>query len=130
VLLNIFHLYRLADPDEYDDETGVTTTYWHRQRWWYKLAHVCRQWRNVILESPARLNLHLYCTNGVPVADMLAHSPPLPLTIGYHTHREITAEDESGILLALSHRDRVHHIHFWEFPTVEKFVTVMDDQSQ
>jgi hypothetical protein len=129
VLLNIFHLYRLADPDEYDN--GVMTLYcWHRQRWWYKLAHVCRLWRNIILESPSRLDLHLYCTNGVPVADMLAHSPPLPLTIDYSpyqcNYRVISAADESDILLALSHRDRVRRIG--RLPDVARFVTAMDGQ--
>jgi hypothetical protein len=124
VLLNIFHLYRLADGD--DD--GIATVFvWHRQSWWYKLAHVCRLWRNIILESPAGLDLHLYCTNGVPVAKMLAHSPPLPLTIYYHGQK-ITTEDESGILLALSHRDRVRHIRLSLLPNVGKFVAVMDDQ--
>jgi hypothetical protein len=127
VLLQIFHLYRLAEPDEYDNETWMVVA-WSHQRWWYKLARVCRLWRNIILESPSRLDLHLYCTNGVPVADMLAHSPPLPLTICYDAmDREITAEDESGILLALSHRDRVRHIYF-RIPNVGKFVTVMNDQ--
>jgi hypothetical protein len=127
VLLHIFDLYRLADPDEYDDETGPTTINWHRQRWWYNLAQVCQLWRNIILGSPSRLDLHLLCTNGVPVADMLAHSPPLPLTIQYRNYRELemTTEDESGILLALSHRDRVRHIHL---PNVGKFVAAMDDQ--
>jgi hypothetical protein len=126
VLLNIFDIYRLADPDEYDGETG-TVIVWRRQRWWYKLAHVCQQWRNLILSSSSRLDLHLYCTNGVPVADMLTHSPHLPLTI-YYQRRILTAEDESGILLALSHRDRVHHIYFSVLPNMGKFVTVMDDQ--
>jgi hypothetical protein len=128
VLLNIFHLYRLAEPDEYEDEHGRLDVEWDRQCWWYKLAHVCRQWRDIILESPSRLDLHLFCANGVPVADMLTHSPPLPLTIDYRSNRGITAEDESGIFLALSHRDRVHRIWFWMLPNVEKFVTVMDDQ--
>jgi hypothetical protein len=128
VLLNIFHLYRLEDPDEYEDEDGLLNYRWYRQRWWYKLAHVCRLWRYIILGSPSQLNLRLFCTNGVPVAKMLAHSPPLPLAIDYGTYSEITAEDESGILLALSHRDRVRRIHFWMLPNVGKFVTAMDDQ--
>jgi hypothetical protein len=129
VLLNIFHLYRLAEPVEYEDENGLSTFKWDRQRWWYKLAHVCQQWRNIILESPSWLDLHLYCTNGVPVSDMLAHSPPLPLTIDYHAvGGEMTVEDESGILLALLHRDRVRHIYFSIFENVGKFFTVMDDQ--
>jgi F-box-like len=129
VLLNIFYLYRLTYPDEYDGETGMAVIAWSRQRWWYRLAHVCRQWRSLILESPSRLDLHLYCTNGVPVADMLTHSPPLPLTIDYDAmHREMTAEDESGILLALSHRDRVRRIDLFKLPNLGKFVTAMDDR--
>jgi hypothetical protein len=131
VLLNIFDLYRLADPDEYEDGCGELTMEWHRQRWWYKLVHVCRLWRSLILGSPSRLDLHLFCTKGVPIADMLAHSPPLPLTIHYHhINREITAEDESGILLALSqHRDRVQNIFIW-MPTINlrKLVMAMDGQ--
>jgi hypothetical protein len=129
VLLNIFDHYR-PDLGEYDDRT-MTVRFWHRQRWWYKLAHVCRQWRNIILESPSRLDLHLYCAKDVPVADILARSPPLlPLTINYHVmdRMVMTAEDESGLLLALSQRDRVRHVLFWMLSNVGKFVTVMDDQ--
>jgi hypothetical protein len=38
---------------------------------------------------------------------MLAHSPPLPLTVfDDDSNREMTAEDEEGILLALGHSDR------------------------
>jgi hypothetical protein len=128
VLLNIFDLYRLAELVQYEE--NMLNVKWHRQRWWYKLVHVCQQWRNIILESPSRLDLHLLCTVGVPVADMLAHSPLLPLTIYYHITiygQEITAEDESGLFLALSHRDRVHHVNIW-MSNPGKFVAVMDDQ--
>jgi hypothetical protein len=63
---------------------------------------------------------------------MLTHSPPLPLTIYYqHENRygEITAEDESNILLALSHRDRVRRIFFsMSTPNLNKFIAAMDDQ--
>ncbi|KAH9979261.1 hypothetical protein BGW80DRAFT_1454936 [Lactifluus volemus] len=121
----MFDLYRLAESDQYEE--NILNVTWRRQRWWFKLVHVCRQWRNIILESPSRLDLHLLCTVGVPVADMLAHSPLLPLTIYYRTDLEITAEDESGIFLALSHRDRVHYVDLWT-PNVEKFISVMDDQ--
>ena len=41
---------------------------------------------------------------------MLAHSPPLPLTIDYRSDHGITAEDEEGILFALEQRHRVRHI--------------------
>jgi hypothetical protein len=43
---------------------------------------------------------------------MLAHSPPLPLVIDYR-HRDITAEDEEAIILALAQRDRVRRIRLY-----------------
>jgi hypothetical protein len=132
VLLNILFLYRLSFGDEDDDyyHYGMYYPYCERQRWWYNLAQVSRQWRYVILASKCLLDLHLLCTYGVPVAEMLAHSPALPLIIFYNKKgRDMTAEDEEGILLALSHRDRVHGIHL-EMPTPKlgKFITAMDEQ--
>jgi hypothetical protein len=123
VLLNIFYLYRLDVPDEYDDD-GNPNGDWRGHRWWYNLAQVCRWWRYLILASPLQLDLHLLCTHGVPIADMLAHSPQLPLTIHYDDwDRETTEEDEEGILLALRHTDRVHYITL-DFPSLklQKFI--------
>jgi hypothetical protein len=112
VLLYIFHVYRLSHTEEYENEEGIQCIFRSKQRWWYRLIQVCRLWRNLILSSPSQLNLNLVCTYGVPVADMLAHSPPLPLSICYHKiEQELTAEDKSGILLALSHRDRLRQIN-------------------
>jgi hypothetical protein len=128
VLLQIFYLFHLHVQDEYEDRIGFKG--WGHQRWWYKLAQVSRRWRDVILASPLRLDLHLVCTYSVPVADMLAHSPPLPLTILYEDpNLEMTAEDEEGALLALSHRDRVHRIALrMPAPESGKFITAMEDQ--
>ena len=83
---------------------------WDRGRWWYRLAHVCQRWRNLILGSASHLRLSLVCTNGTPVENMLAHSPPLPLTVDYRSVDGITAEDEEGILLALEQRHRIRHL--------------------
>jgi hypothetical protein len=129
ILLNIFYLYQLVIKDE---ETLFGIFFgrrWDRERWWYKLAQVSRRWRRVILASPSWLDLRLLCTHGVPVADMLAHSPPLPLTIFYNDgDREMTAEDEVGALLALSHRNRVGRI-ILEMPAPKfgKFIMAMDE---
>ena len=50
--------------------------------------------------------------SGTPVADMLAHSPPIPLIIDHiHTFETITVEDQKGILLALTHRE--HQENQW-----------------
>jgi hypothetical protein len=107
----------------------ATSDKWDCQCWWYKLAQVCWRWRYLILASPSYLDLRLLCTYGVPVADMLAHSPPLPLTIYYCRDREMSTEDEEGALLALSHRDRVRRICLLlQASTLRKFILVMDEQ--
>jgi hypothetical protein len=129
VLLNILYLYQLHIRDE-EDGDGVFERRWDRQRWWYKLAQVSRQWRHLIHASASRLDLRLLCTYGVPVADMLAHSPPLPLTIFYNDgYRELSAEDEEGALLALKRRDCVRRIAL-KMPAqkLPKFITAMDGQ--
>ena len=112
-LLNIFYLYR---PDIFDGDEGyvdriIGGRVWDRERWWYKLAQVCRRWRRVLLGSASYLNLCLVCTYGTPVADMLAHSPPLPLVLDYfRTDGDINTEDEEGVKLALEEHDRVRRI--------------------
>jgi hypothetical protein len=130
VLLEIFKLYRLDIRDEDEDENIRIVRRWDRQRWWYTLAQVSRAWRRVILASPVQLDLHLLCTYGVPVADMLTHSPPFPLIIFYNdSDREMTAEDNEGALLAISHRDRVRRISLCiPAPNLEKFMAVMDEE--
>jgi hypothetical protein len=127
VLLNIFYLCRLDAENEEDGQDGLLRK-WDHQRWWYKLTQVSRQWRHIILASPSRLKLCLLCTYGVPVADMLAHSPPLPLAIFYYDGvRDMTPEDEEGALLALLHRDRVRRIALRMLaPKLEGFITAMD----
>lgn len=104
-LLNIFYIYQLiyGDISLYPD--------WDNARWWYKLTQVCRRWRYLILASPVRLGLHLVCTYGTPVAEMLAHSPPFPLIINFLDNaRVVSTEDEGAILFALQCRDRVRRI--------------------
>jgi hypothetical protein len=128
VLINIFYLYRLDVQDEEEDENGKLKVHWDRQRWWYKPAQVCQRWKRLILASPSHLNLHLICTYGVPVADMLARSPPLPVTI-YYWDCEMTAEDEEGILLALRQCSRVRHICLaLRNRNLRKLIMAMDEQ--
>ena len=108
-LLNIFSLYPQDIIESYEDVIAFPE--WNNARWWYKLVHVCRRWRCLILTSPVRLGLHLICTYDTPVADMLANSPHLPLIINYlDVNRDTSIEDEKAILLALQDRDRVRRI--------------------
>ena len=129
-LIHVFCLYRpfILGEDE-DDKFYLFggRQEWVHARWWYNLAHVCQRWRNVILGSASYLGVSLVCTCGTPVADMLTHSPPLPLVIDYyHGYRDIT-EDE-GAILALKHRDRVRHVRLLITVTSLKFIAAMDEE--
>jgi len=134
-LLNIFHLYR---PDHSDEDHGDRDSdghilggrEWGRERWWYKLVHVCRRWRYLILASSSFLGVCLVCTRGVPVATMLAHAPPVPLIIDHlDEYHDTTADEEEGILLALQQRDRVRRIRL-VMPVVklQKLVKAIDKE--
>jgi len=131
-VLNIFHHYRpiILEEDEDDDDRILEGGEWGRERWWYKLAHVCRRWRYLILASASHLHLRLVCTYGTPVADMLAHSPPLPLVIDHvEDDHDITTEHEEGLVLALQLRDRVRRIRLqMPVPNLKRLMTAIGDE--
>jgi hypothetical protein len=84
-----------------------------------------------MLRSASYLGLCLVCTTrGTPLADMLAHSPPLPLIIDYINQDHVTtAEDEEGILLALQHHDRVRRVRLrMPVPNLKKLIMVMEEE--
>jgi hypothetical protein len=85
---------------------------------------------DLIFGSAPYLGVCLVCTFGTPVADMLAHSPPLPLIIDYDDeHDALTAEDEEAIVLAFGHRDRVRRIRLaMPVPNLQKLIVAMDDE--
>ena len=130
-LLNVFYLYRpllLGEEDKDVDILSEGVVDWVRERWWYRLAHVCQRWQNVLLGSTSYLGLCLVCTYGTPVADMLEHSPPLPLVIDYYGH-DITTGDEEAIILALAQRDRVRRIQFCSpVLKLQKLITALDGE--
>jgi hypothetical protein len=131
-LLHVFYLYRpflLGEDDDGDAHLYGGKQGWARGWWWYKLAHVCQRWRNLIIGSASYLDLCLVCTYGTPVADMLVHSPPLPLVIDYSAEGDITAEDEEGAILALKQRDRVRRVRLRMPATnLQKLIVAMDEE--
>ena len=91
---------------------------------------VCRRWRYLILASATHLQLRLLCAYGTLVAEMLAHSPPLPLIIDHlDKDHNITTEDEEGIALALQRRDRVCRIRI-EMPhsNLQRLIMALHDE--
>src|SRR6266851_10056546 len=130
-LLIIFIFCRpvLIDEDENDDERILEGGNWARERWWYKLVQVCQRWRHLVLASASYLDLCLVCTFGTPVADMLAHSPPLPLILDHLYQDQVTAEDEEGVFLALQHRNRVRRIRLrMPLPNLERLIVAIDGE--
>ena len=111
VLLIIFDFCRMAAEEEFKDVSSDSDRNWklNRSRWWYKLTQICQGWRSLILTSPSHLKLHIVCTKGTPVEDMLAHFPHLPLEVNY-TFRggeRKQCDDEQNMLLSLQ---RCHHV--------------------
>ena len=129
---SLLSILRLCRPNCFEeDEYGkLLWSSWVQERWWYQLVKVCRRWRYLILGFASHLGLCLICTHGTPVADMLAHSPPLPLIIDHgDKNHELTAEDEKGIMFALQHRDRVRCIYLEKpVPCLQKLVKAMGHQ--
>ena len=71
---------------------------------WYTLVHVCQKWRDVVLGSPRRLDLRLFCNNSTPVRETLDVWPLLPIIVW--------GEDDAkwgvdNINAALEHNDRI-----------------------
>jgi hypothetical protein len=132
-LLHVFYLYRpflLGEDQDNDAYLWGGNEGWDRGRWWFKLAHVCQRWRKVILGSASYLELFLVCTNGTPVADMLAHSLPLPLVVDYlFEHDNIAAEEEEAIVLALKQRDRIRRVRL-DMPvtSLQKFIVAIEEE--
>ena len=81
-----------------------------------------------MLGSASYLGLCLVCTHDIPVVDMLARSPPLPLVIDYNNY-DITAEDEEAIILALAQQDRVRRIRLGiHVPRLQKLIMAIDGE--
>jgi hypothetical protein len=72
---------------------------------WYTLVHVCQKWRNVVLNSPRRLNLRLMCNARTPVREMLDVWPPLPIIVRWSEDYKNSGVD--NIIAALKHNDRI-----------------------
>ena len=125
---SLLHVFYLCRPFVRNEDGPANWRY--NGRWWYALSHVCRRWRNIVLGSATYLGLSLLCTYGTPILDMLAHSPPLPLVVGYfRKDRELTTEDEEGIIRAFKQPDRVRRVRLYSASTIlQKLNMVMDEE--
>jgi hypothetical protein len=85
---------------------------------WLSLVHVCRRWRGLVLGSPRRLNLHLYCTPRTPAKNALDVWPALPLVVkGF-----LALSGTDNIIAALGQSNRVCKVDLnlgvWRFEDI------------
>jgi hypothetical protein len=103
VLLGVFDFYVPGvDMSPWDDEGGKTG-----KEAWQLLVHVCRRWRSLVLGSPRRLNLRLYCTPETPAKDTLDTWPALPIIVQGHVDSSSVTDN---ITAALGQSNRVCHV--------------------
>jgi hypothetical protein len=76
---------------------------------WQSLVHVCHRWRNVVFESPHRLNLRLVATNKTSV-DALEVWPPFPLVV---LNTACLTAGVNNIVAAVKRRSRVVKIELF-----------------
>ena len=107
-LLEIFYFYQdfyRINPDIFDPSYRGPVM---PLREWRRLMHVCRRWRQIIFESPRRLNLQIICASGIRFKKSLGIWPDFPIAIKFPGHSRLTsAIDEDDVIAALEHSDRV-----------------------
>jgi hypothetical protein len=79
---------------------------------WITLVHVCRKWRDIVFESPRRLNLRLLITPRRSVRAMLDTWPPLLIDIW---GAGVESWGKDTIISALEHGDRIRQIELFNF---------------
>ena len=102
ILLEIFDFYR--KDHGYADRGKLSVWRWHF------LVHVCRRWRQVIFESPQRLELQIFCSNKTPVRKNLSVWPAFPIVIRCVYSGRIRPRGEGNVIAALRHPDRVRSV--------------------
>ena len=96
------------------------------QEEWQLLVHVCRRWRNLVLGSPRRLNLHLHFTRGTRCAKgKLDNWPDLPVVVSSQNWK---ASGMDTIITALGQPNRVREVdldYYGPYKLEEEVLAVM-----
>ena len=109
LLIEVFDFYRQDVKEDYYR--------WSMNLGWFKLIHVCRRWRIVVLGSSSCLDLRFVLTpkivSGKMKTIMSHHFPPLPVEINYNFWSE-TAKDKDFARMPthLKPCDRIRGITF------------------
>ena len=102
VLLEIFDSYRQSFGDQFSSERV-----WNNKNGWFKLAHVCHNWRSIVLASPSRLRLRLYFAHNTPTRRVALECFTYLKTIVDYTDSTWKASATKRFATALRYPDRV-----------------------
>ena len=108
IILEIFDFYRQIFEHQPTYERD-----WNSKNGWFKLAHVCRNWRSIVLTSSSRLQLRLFFTDGTPTrAAVLRGLPHLPIVVDYLRIAWTVGRlgSENRLISALRYPNRVNKI--------------------
>jgi hypothetical protein len=105
VLLEIFDLY--VDPTEKD--FGLEA--------WCTLVHVCRKWRNIVLESPLRLNLRIRRYPTTPMKEKLDIWPDLPIALEQYDENWGPKCGVVNVATTFEQNNRICQIGLFDVPT-------------
>lgn len=107
VLLEIFDSYRQTFQHEQNYERV-----WNSKKGWFTLAHVCQEWRRVVLTSPSCLHVRLLFTeHRTRRAIAPERLPLLPIIVDY-SNGAWTAKAQRRMVSALAFPDRLCGIAF------------------
>ena len=121
VLLEIFDTFRQGLQHERNCERV-----WNSNKGWFKLAHVCREWREVVLASPSRLHMRLVFTEHRSAsASALKRLPALPIIVDYQSGRVTPLR---RMVSALKYPNRVCGIAFTVPRTIPKELLAVMNQ--
>ena len=84
---------------------------------WCTLTQVCRKWRNIVLESPHRLNLRIRCHPAKPVREKLDIWPDLPIFLAQCDEEWQDDWGVDNVLVALEQNNRICHICLYILPS-------------
>jgi hypothetical protein len=104
ILLEVFDFYRLHA------ERVARGGPWK----WQCLAHVCRRWRDILSNSPRRLDLRIIFKTGAHMKSILDSWPALPIVIRYHgpPSQKSKTEGVNNVIEALHYPDRICEVDF------------------
>ncbi|KAH8999859.1 hypothetical protein EDB86DRAFT_3075531 [Lactarius hatsudake] len=118
VLLEIFDSCRKGQ----DSGWSTFTVAWG----WHRLVRVCQRWRQLVFESPRRLDVQLPCTHGIIVRTNLDFWPPLPIAI-YYEYNRLSVDDQDSLFAALEHPNRYLHLECVLFPALPALLLTTTD---